>query len=107
MKAPNLLEGEWSAIPLPPMRTLSTLQDDPWTYQVGNGQWAIADIFHTEGKGEAHAKLLAASKRVAVCLHKQMERLKTIDSWEFILLPTRQEMVEEMRKALLEAGYTE
>lgn len=53
----------------------------------------------------ATAKMLASSKSLAACLHRQMERLRTMPNWELITRPTKAEMVEEMRQALLEAGY--
>lgn len=95
MKAPNIFSSE-----------LRTTECGGGGMEIEMDDHTVALIYHHNNDHE-FAEFLASAKSLAACLHKQMERLNAIDSWEFILRPTRQEMVDEMRKALLEAGYTE
>lgn len=118
MKVPNVSDREWHAIQgdtLNPDRTWGVVQyltlkecqeidgDDA---EYPSRTVVLAEV--TAGETSASdAKMMAASKSLAACLHRQMERLRTMPNWELITRPTKAEMVEEMRKVLLEAGYTE
>lgn len=101
MKAPPVTEGDWTVHILPDMSTMNDGQLDPWGHQVGNGEWAIADVF--KRNGGANAKMLAASKEVARCLNNAILVMEAFKGASTVV----QQIIDRSKEALLEAGYTE
>lgn len=101
MKEPNVTNGVWLLDENDSHGQPNVISDE--------GNQLIAVIAHEcvkpEEETEANAIIIMSSKSLAACLHRQMERLRTMPNWELITRPTKAEMVEEMRQALLEAGY--